>query len=78
MMDESFFREQMLAQQKSVANFGVITHERGLDLIETSGWIIFGTDFACVYPDNAELIHHQPRVIIPLHRIVTCSVEGKD
>ncbi len=67
---------QLIAAQRASAQYGVVTHERGLEILDTSGWILFGGSYVCIFPDNTQLATDQPRVVVPFARVVVMSLEG--
>lgn len=69
---------QALQRQRQIAAFGVVTYERGLELIEASGWIIQTGEAVCLYGDNAALAHHQRRTVIPIHRVVSITLDARE
>lgn len=77
-MDDEQFDQQSLAIQRRAASYGIVTHQRGLDIIDTTGWVIFGEIYVCIFPDNAQVVRKQPRVMVPVHQVVSISLEGDD
>lgn len=64
-----------LQHQRSHQIEGKVIHEKGLDVVETSGYIYMVSNWAVVYGDESRLAGEQKRVMIPAHRIVMVDVE---
>lgn len=63
--------EQELLEYQKIQTFaGTVTHERGLDVEESSGFIVMSSNFVVVFGDSNTLVRDQHRVLIPYHRVI--------